>query len=258
MASPLEGVSVVDLSRGMAGAIATMLLADYGASVLQVGHPRGDPFQTLPAMHVWNRGKKSITLDLGRPQAKGVLFRLLDTADVLLETFQPGYLARLGLDYPSLRERYPRLVYCSLTGYGQEGPERDRPAYDGLVQARAGLQGQRWGAQGGHRTGPLYMAFAAPSYAGGFLACVGILTALHVRELTGLGQQVDTSLADASRAMSRWSWAERVPPSATRGPARSMVRVFRCADGEHLWAHTGARGAFERLMKALGMEEFVG
>ncbi len=267
MAGPLEDVIVIDLSQGMAGAMATMLLADYGANVIKIEPTETDFLDSAAGYTIWNRGKRSVAINLSTPKAWEVLHRLLETADILLETSQPGTMALAGLDYDSLHSIYPRLIYCSLTGYGQEGPDRDRPNYDGLVQARVGLQGQRWGAQGSNtREGPLYMAFPAPSYSGGFLACAGILTALHAREQTGIGQHVDTSMADGAILMQRWSWAEKpivARPVNEAGVATvrrgigTMVRWFKCADEKYLWLHTMARGAPDRLAKAWDMEPFL-
>lgn len=248
MSGPLQSLSVIDLSRGMAGGLATMLLGDNGAKIIKVEPPAADPLRTHPAHPVWNRGKKSITLDFTKPQAKAIFARLLSSADVLLESWRPGVAARLGIDYPSLHGTYPRLIYCSLTGYGQTGADRDRRGYDGLVQARLGMQ---W-IQQGHRPGPIYMAFAAPTYAGGFMAAHGILAALHARVRTGKGQQVDASLRDAAVVMNRWASAEHVVDTP-QPSGLATVRMFMCSDGEYLWVHTGARGAAERLAEVLGL-----
>jgi len=252
MSGPLETLSVVDLSRGMAGGLATMLLSDNGARVIKVEPVGGDPLRVIATSPVWNRGKKSIMLDLGKPQAKPILSRLLKSADVLIESWRPGVAARLGIDYLSLRDEPPRLIYCSLTGYGQTGSERDRRGYDGLVQARVGMQ---W-TQPGHRPGPIYMAFAAPTYAGGFMAAHGILAALHARARTGRGQHVDASLRDAAVVMNRWASAEHVL-TTPQPVGLTTVRMFQCSDGEYLWVHTGARGSAERLAHALGLAESV-
>ena len=252
MSGPLDGLTVVDLSQGMPGALATMLLADNGARVVKVEPPGGDPFCSFPPTTVWSRGKRSIVLDVAEPRARRDLLRLLSTADVLLESFRPGETARLGIDYRALSHQLPRLIYCSLTGYGQEGSERDRFGYDGLVQARTGLQ---W-IQQGHREGPIYMGFATPSYAGGFVASYGILAALHARAATGRGQHVDASLRSSTIVMQRWLWSDVVADAPE--PVRlSIVRMLQCQDGEYLWVHTGARGSFERLMKVLDLMEFL-
>jgi len=252
MSGPLEGLSVIDLSRGMAGGLATMLLSDNGAGVIKVEPPGGDPWRVLASNPVWNRGKKSITLDLSKPQAKSILARLLSSADVLLESWRPGVAACFGIDYPALRDAHPRLIYCSLTGYGQVGAEHDRRGYDGLVQARLGMQ---W-IQQGHRPGPIYMAFAAPTYSGGFMAAHGILAALHARVRTGRGQYVDASMRDAAVVMNRWASAEHVA-EASPSPGLPTVRMFACSDGEYLWVHTGARGSAERLARTLGLAERI-
>lgn len=253
MSGPLNQLKIVDLSLGAAGALATMLLGDNGATIIKVEPPGGDPARIVPALRVWNRNKKSVILDLTKPQSIGVLMKLLEDADVLLETYQPGITAQLGIDYATLKDRYPKLIYCSLTGYGQEGEEKNHSPADGLVQARTGLQ---W-LQEGHRDGPVYLGFAIPSYSAGFMASYGILAALHARAKTGLGQQVDTSLRNATIMMQRWGWSAPVADAPEPGGRLMMTRSFLCGDGEYLWTHTGARGSFERLMKALGMTEFI-
>lgn len=252
MRGPLDGLTVVDLSSGMPGALATMLLADNGARVIKVEPQGGDPFRSFPPTAVWSRGKQSVTLDLSEAEGRRDLLRLLDRADVLLESFRPGKTARLGIDYPSIKDEYPRLVYCSLTGYGQTVSERDRFGYDGLVQARTGLQ---W-IQQGHREAPIFMGFAAPSYSGGFTASYGILAALHARAVSGRGQHVDSSLLGSTMLMQRWLWSDVVADAPE--PVRlSIVRMLQCQDGEYLWVHTGARGSFERLVRVLDLAEFL-
>src|SRR5437016_2534734 len=145
---PLAGLLVVDLTRVLAGPFATMMLADLGARVIKVERPgRGDdsrgygPFLDGRSLYFGrvNRGKESVALDLADPADHAVLLGLTDRADVLVENFRPGVMARLGLDYPALAGRNPRLVYASISGFGQTGPWRERPAYDTVVQAAAGL-----------------------------------------------------------------------------------------------------------------------
>ena len=252
MSGPLEGLRIIDLSRGSAGALATMLLSDNGAEIIKVEPTDGDPYRFYPPLVVWNRGKRSIGLAINKPSGKKVLLNLLEGSDVLLESFRPGVTSTLGIDYPSLKLKFPKLIYCSLTGYGQTGSESGRPGYDSLVQAQVGLQ---W-LQEGHRDGPIHLGFAAPSYSGGFTASYGILAALHARAKTGLGQHVDASLRRGAIMMQRWGWGEPVPEVA-EPPRLGMTRVFQCGDGEYLWTHTGARGSFERLMGVLGLIEFV-
>ena len=187
MSGALDGFRILDLTWGIAGPLATMLMADNGAEVVRVSAPGGDQFAEHPGYRVWNRGKKSLVLDLNQAIGLEVFHRLLPQADALIESFQPGVADRLGIGYETLIQRYPRLVYTSVSGYGQEGSDRDRPGYDGLVQARMGIQEQ----QPGYREGPIYLGFAMPSYSAAFLTLIGTLTAVLVREQTGRGTEVE-------------------------------------------------------------------
>ena len=144
-----EGVDVLDLSWGIAGPIVTMLLADNGATVTKIEAPGGDPFRSLSGHRVWNRGKRSTVIDLKDPKKREDFLRLAARADVVIESFAPGTTKRLGIDYETLSVANPRLVYCSITGYGATGPDADRPGYDALVAARTGLQWESRGVLGG-------------------------------------------------------------------------------------------------------------
>ncbi len=264
MAGPLTGFRILDLTWGITGPLATMLMADNGGDVVRVTPPGDpdvsgpDPSASHPGYVVWNRGKRSLALDLRRPEGVAVLHRLLAQTDALIESWQPGAADRLGLGYEALHVRYPRLVYTSVSGYGQRGSDRDRPGYDGLVQARMGLQD----IQQGHRDGPIYAGFAMPSYSAAFLVVIGTLTALVVRERTGRGQHVDTSLRDGALAMLTMNWAlaekgqERYATPVWQ--KRLLVEMFKCGDGHWLHLHTGAQGAFERLVQGIGASEYAG
>ena len=177
MAPVLDGLRVVDLSWGLAGPVTTMLMADYGAEVIKVEPSGGDRFRDYPGNLVWNRGKKSVVLDLTRPADVASFRDLASTADVLVESFRPGTTDRLGIGYEELHAENPRLVYCSITGYGRHSAASSRPAYDGLVQARSGIQNE----QAGHRSGPVYLYVPLPSYGAMFLASCAIHAALHAR-----------------------------------------------------------------------------
>ena len=245
MSGPLDGVSVLDLSHGATGAMTTMLLADNGASVIKMEPPGGDPLATSPVFKVYNRGKKSIILDLKKKSGVELLKRLASKADILLETNRPGVAKRLGFDYATLHPAFPRLVYCSLTGYGQEGAQRDRPGYDALVQARMGM-GWDW-VQGLYSKphqradGPLYLGFAFPSASAAYAASYGILAALTVREKSGKGQYVDASLLSGTLIMSRWAWAKGLPePSDTPPPGGNRL-WFQTKEGSYFWIHRRPR-----------------
>ena len=258
---PIEGITVIELSDNQAGAIAGMLLSDYGADVIRIEHPRQDLIHQKPGYTVWNRGKQSMTLNIESQKGRTAFLRLLSTADILIETLEPPKMQKLGIDYDSLHDSYPELVYCSLTGYEIGGPDYGRPAYDGLIQARGGIMtGGNWipggfgSEQAGHRDGPKFMGFAAPSYSAAFFACLGVLTAIYVRGITGRGQHVNSSLHASTMAMSRWGWAETPGPSPA--PARGLYGVWECQDGQWLWTHTGARNSFDRFMDVFNFLEY--
>lgn len=212
----LDGVKVLDLSRVLAGPWCSQTLADLGADVTKIERPghgddtrswgppyapsRGDGPGESAYFLCANRGKRSITLDLKRDADRERLLKMVDESDVLLENFKVGNLARLGLDYDTLAARNPRLVYCSITGFGQTGPYQDRPGYDFLIQAMGGLMsvtGEMDEKPGG---GPQKVGVALTDIMTGLYATIGILAALQERERSGLGQYVDLALLDVTAA----------------------------------------------------------
>ncbi|MBI2871675.1 MAG: CoA transferase [Chloroflexi bacterium] len=236
MGEIFQGTRVLDLSWGIAGPLATMLLCDYGADVVKVEPPGGDPFRKLPGYLVWCRGKRSVTLDLKTAGGQEVLRRLAGSADLLVESFSPGVAQRLGAGFETLRERNPRLVYCSISGYGQEGPYRDLPGYEHLVSARSGVY-----EQPGFREGPSLVVLPVASLGAALLAVQGICAALYVREATGRGQRVETSLYAGALAMQSQMVKGQGIPSylQVQGPrtpfgASPFYRLYRCADGQWL------------------------
>jgi crotonobetainyl-CoA:carnitine CoA-transferase CaiB-like acyl-CoA transferase len=205
---------------------------------------------------VWDRGKKSLALDLESPKGIEVLFRLLERCDALLVALQPGEADRMQFSYDAVHRQVPHIIYCSLTGYDMHGPEKDRPFHDALVQARSGFMTNNWGIGAGEQQpGPKRMGFAAPSYAGAFYACFGMLTALYIRNETGNGQHINVSAHTAALSMSRWNRAEQ--QDSERPAGRGLFGVWICGDGEYQWTHTGARGAFDRYMTVFGLEEYM-
>src|SRR5579884_2069687 len=195
----LDDVVVLDLSHALAGPFASTLLGDYGADVIKIEPPDGEisrawgpPFYDEESAYFvnLNRNKRSVALDLKHPEGRGLFFRLLEHADVVLENLRVGAVAKLGIDYARCRERNPRVVYCSVSGFGQEGPYRDRAALDLVVQAESGMISVT-GEPGGRgvRAGVSIADITAGMY-----AAFGILTALHAREKTGRGQFVDVSM----------------------------------------------------------------
>lgn len=201
--SALQGVRVLDFTQMMTGPLATMLLADSGADVIKVEQPDGDPFRKSGESAIGNdsafflgvnRNKRGIVLDLKSERGREAARALAAEADVLVENFRPSFTAKVGLEYEQLRAINSRLIYCSVTGFGQTGPNRDRPALDQVIQAYSGLMQ----VTGTKESGPLKIGFPFSDLVTGLLATIGILTALQARERTGVGQRIDLSMLDAS------------------------------------------------------------
>ena len=249
MSLPLEGLRVLDLSRLLPGGFCSLMLADFGADVIKVEDTRmGDYVRWSPPYYdgadetargalflALNRGKRSIRVDLKTDAGKEVLLRLARDADVLLESFRPGVLDRLGVGYERLRAENPRLVYCAITGYGQDGPNRDRSGHDMNYLGLNGLLGLTGDANGP----PVQAAGQIADIGGGAqMAVIGIMVALRERERSGEGQLVDCSMFDGSL-----SWLALVAADAfaagrvvRRGEvqlagALTCYRPYRCADG---------------------------
>jgi formyl-CoA transferase len=206
--APLDGLKVVDLTRVVAGPFCTMMLGDMGAEVLKIEEPRhGDDARAWAPLlagtgsfflHL-NRSKKSVALDLKAADGADVLRRLIADADVLIENFRPGSLAELGFDYAGVAAMNPRIVYCSISGYGQTGPSSQLPGYDAVLQGEAGIMDMT----GFHDGEPTRVGVAITDYLAGLYATQGILLALHERHASGLGQHVDISLFEAMLSVMR-------------------------------------------------------
>ena len=192
MAGPCTGLTVLDFSLGMPGALCTLVMADYGAEVIKAEPPGGDPFRFQPAWISWNRGKKGIVLDLDTEEGREQAIRLAGEADVIVESFRPGDMADWGLSYDDLSQLYPRLIYCSITGFGQKGPLRWVKGYEGVVAAKAGRMLNMEGLP--NREGPVYSAVYTGSWHASQAAMRGIIGALRVRDMCGRGQWVQTSI----------------------------------------------------------------
>jgi crotonobetainyl-CoA:carnitine CoA-transferase CaiB-like acyl-CoA transferase len=257
---PLAGLVVVDCSHGTAGPRATGLLADYGADVLWVERPGGDPLRERQpaAAAVFNRGKRSVVLDLAVPADHHRLLGLVDGADVFVESWQPGVADRLGVGWGALHARNPRLVHCSISGFGQEGRLRDEPGHEAIVHALAGTMAD----QVGHRPAPVFQGLPFAAIGAAHLALVGVLGALLRRADDGHGRRVETSLLDGAMAYHSMLWGEsdaglaRAAGGAPKGTTgtRLVTRSFHCADDEVLGIHTGATGAFSRFLAVLGLD----
>jgi crotonobetainyl-CoA:carnitine CoA-transferase CaiB-like acyl-CoA transferase len=241
----LDGLRVIDLSRVLAGPLCAQMLADHGASVVKVEPPDGDESRRFgPPLDergeaayfgALNRGKRSIAVDLARPAGRALLERLLADADVLIENFLPGTMEKWGLGYEStLAARYPRLIYCSVSGFGADGPLGGLPGYDAVAQAICGLMS----TNGTPESGPLRLGVPVVDYLTGYNAMVGVLLALAARAATGRGQRVEATLFDTGLALliphaSNWFYSGRVPQRM--GSAHPNIAPYDCyaaADGE--------------------------
>jgi len=269
----LDGVRVVDLSRALAGPYATMMLADVGADVLKVEPPSGDdsrgwlpfappgpdaaPGTTEESAYFLsaNRGKRSVRLDLKSPEGAQRLRDLCADADVLVENYRPGLLARLGLDPASLREANPRLVTLSITGFGSGGPDGARPGFDQIVQAEAGLMSLTGDADGD----PTRVGLPIADILAGMFGAFGVMSALREREATGVGRAVETSLLAAVASVhafhgSGWLNGGRVPArTGNRHPSIAPYGTFRCADASLVIA-VGSESLWRRFAAVVGID----
>ena len=200
MSQVFEGITVLDFTHGMAGSVATMVLSDYGAEVIKVEPPGGERFGHVPAALQWNRGKKSICLDLKGPEGRKQAQRV----DVVIESFRPGVTRRLGIDYETLGAKRPDLVYCSITGFGPRGPYAHYKGYEGVVVAKCGRMMAF--AHQANREGPHYAAVQTASHAAAMAAVRGVITALYVRDKTGRGQKLETSLLQTITLYDHIDW----------------------------------------------------
>jgi crotonobetainyl-CoA:carnitine CoA-transferase CaiB-like acyl-CoA transferase len=253
--TPLNGIRVLDFSHALAGPYCTLLLADYGAEVYKLESRAGDmgrgwgpPFAGGEASFFLglNRGKRGISIDLKQAEGVELCLRLIDRMDVLIENFRPGAMDRLGLGYEAVRHRNPRLVYCSISGYGQNGPSRDEAAMDLVVQGSSGLLSIT-GTEDGES---VRCGYGVTDVTAGLFAVIGILLALRARETTGRGQFVDVSMLDNMISTMTSNYASylgsgTVPrPMGTAFPTVVPYRVFHACDrqvaiavgSERLWA----------------------
>jgi crotonobetainyl-CoA:carnitine CoA-transferase CaiB-like acyl-CoA transferase len=271
MATPLEGLKVIELARILAGPWAGQTLGDLGAEVIKVEAPEGDdtrqwgpPFverendKTASYFHSCNRGKSSVIVDFRTDEGKTVLIELVRDADILIENFKVGGLKKYGLDYENLAKVNPKLIYCSITGFGQTGPYAHRAGYDYIIQGMSGfmsITGEPDGA-------PQRAGVAITDIFTGVYATSAILAALHMRARTGKGQHIDMSLLDsavcvmANQALNYLTTGN--PPQRTGNyhPNLTPYQVFECRDG-HIIIATGNDGQYQRLCDILGLPEMA-
>jgi len=246
--TPLQGIFVLDLTRVLSGPYCTMLLADLGARVVKVEQPgKGDdtrawrpPFLENESAYFLsvNRNKESLTLDFKQPEGRSLLDRLIARADVLVENFRPGTLGKMGLDAGTLAEKHPRLVYCSISGFGQTGPRTREPGYDAVIQGEGGLMSITGASEGPS----VRLGVAIADIVTGMFAAQGVTAALLARERTGRGQHVDIGMLDSVAALLTYQagiyFATNVAPArlGNRHPTIAPYETFAASDGDFVLA----------------------
>jgi len=265
----LEGLRVIDLSQFLPGPQLTLMMADHGAEVIKIEPPgEGEPGRHIGVrdgehtvfFRNTQRGKKSVCLNLKDPAQREALLRLCDTADVFVEAFRPGVVKRLGVDYDTLAARNPRLVYCSISAFGQTGPYRDLPAHDLAIESLAGVVSLNLGNDGE----PVMPHVPAADMAASMLALSGVLMALYRREKTGLGDYLDIAMFDSILA---WTpnitgqvFAHKRPPVVKHERSlggSAFYNIYRTADGKHVVLGAQEIKFVRNLLQALGRLEFV-
>ena len=251
MTGPLEGIRVVDLTSYIAGSYGAMQLADLGARVVKVESIEGDSFRELPGFYGWNRGKRSIAVNIKDPDGRTIVHRLAKDADVVMENMRPGVVERLGVDYETLRTLNPRLVYASVTAFGSDGPYRDRPCFDPLLQAMGGVMTLQ-----GFGGPPQYLRIAPTDYYCAALSCQMILAALFARERTGRGQRVQTSLLQAVLALQSGG-VVAYPGYEVVYRSTPAYRLFQGSDGQWFFLAVGNQSFWVKLCKVIGREDLA-
>lgn len=271
MTAPLAGLKVVELARVLAGPWAGQTLSDLGCEVIKVESPAGDdtrqwgpPFVTRDEdvtasyFHSTNRGKASVTVDFRTEEGQAQVKELLADADILIENFKTGGLAKYGLDYASLSAQFPKLIYCSITGFGQTGPYAHRAGYDFIIQGMSGLMSITGEPDGQ----PQKSGMAITDIFTGVYASTAILAAVHQRHQTGVGQHIDMALLDCAvaitgnQAMNYLTTGKAPTRMGNAHPNLTPYEVFECSDG-HLIIATGNDGQYQRLCQLLGLEDMA-
>ncbi|MCA3389007.1 MAG: CoA transferase [Roseomonas sp.] len=267
---PLSGLRVLDLTRVLAGPTCTQMLGDLGAEVIKIERPEaGDdtrgfapPFVPNTKESAYfvgvNRNKKSVTLDIAKPEGQAIIHKLLEHCDILVENFKVGALAKYGLGYEQLAKTHPRLIYCSITGFGQTGPYAPRPGYDALIQAMGGVMSLTGEPNGS----PQKVGVPVADLFAGLYGCIGILAAVNHRNNTGQGQQIDIGMLDthvawlANQGMNYLATGENPPRLGNQHPNIAPYQEFPTKDGYIILA-VGNDPTFERFCKAFGQEALL-
>jgi crotonobetainyl-CoA:carnitine CoA-transferase CaiB-like acyl-CoA transferase len=267
---PLTGLRVLDLTRVLAGPTCTQMLGDLGAEVIKIERPEaGDdtrgfapPFVPNTKESAYfvgvNRNKKSVTLDIAKLEGQAIIHKLLEHCDILVENFKVGALAKYGLGYEQLAKTHPRLIYCSITGFGQTGPYAPRPGYDALIQAMGGVMSLTGEPNGS----PQKVGVPVADLFAGLYGCIGILAAVNHRNSTGQGQQIDIGMLDthvawlANQGMNYLATGENPARLGNQHPNIAPYQEFPTKDG-YLILAVGNDPTFERFCKAFGQEALL-
>ncbi len=267
---PLKGLRVFDLTRVLAGPTCVQMLADLGADVVKIERPgAGDdtrgfapPFIAGTEESAYfvgvNRNKRSLTLDIAQPEGQEIARKLIASSDILVENFKVGALSKYGLGYEQLRDRFPRLIYCSITGFGQTGPYAPRPGYDSLVQAMGGVMSLTGEPEGL----PQKVGVPVADLFAGLYGCIGILAALRHRDAAGEGQQIDIGMLDthiawlANQGMNYLATGENPPRLGNQHPNIVPYQVFATADG-HMVLSIGNDPTFKRFCEAFELTHLL-
>ncbi len=264
MAQVFDGITVLDFTRGMPGGVATMVMSDFGAEVIKIEAPGGEKFRDSPGAIQWNRGKKSVILDLKTSEGREKAQKLARLSDVVVESFRPGVTRRLGIDYASLGANHPELVYASLTGFGPDGPYANYKGYDAVVAAKSGRMMMFAGQN--PREGPNYVVVQGAYHSAATALIRGITTALYLREKTGRGQMVETSMLKTITTYDNVSWIhgqmiakdpETYPPDPTVGIGRPNPTGYlpaRTKDGRWIQLGNIVERLFRSMMHSLEMD----
>lgn len=257
MEQALSGFRVLEFGHHITGPYTAMLLAEQGAEVIKVERPDGDPFRNKDGFLVWNRSKKGIALDLKKEEGQKIALELSKHSDVIIENFSPGVADRLGIGYERIKGLNPRIVYCSISGFGQKGPYRDVPGWDPIVTSTAAA----YVDQPGEENPPLYLVLPFASYYAAFMATFSITIALFAREMTGKGQKVDISLLNSimgamSYLLLDYEEKIRIPFTDPQG-SMPLYKLYQGSDGKWFFLGLGNFVFFTKLALALGREEWL-
>lgn len=266
---PLEGIRVLDLSRVLAGPFCTMILGDLGAEIIKVEEPiRGDetrswgpPFINGESAYYLsiNRNKKSVTVNLKHEEGREIIYKLVEKSDVFIENFRPGVAERLKVDYESIMRINPKIIYCSISGFGQTGPYRDYPAYDLLIQAVSGFMS----ITGEEGRPPVRIGVALFDIGAAMYAAIAIISALYRREKTGLGERIDVSLLDTAvswltyMAMNYFATKRNPKRMGSAHPSIVPYQCFEDSNGKYFAVAIGNDEHWKKLCKAIEREEWI-